>query len=129
MYHPEQKQVIVKNSLGVSYHIFYEAGRGCVSECLRKRNLVQGYVLTDKSVNDFSVILDQDDIFHFVFQSTEGQILYGHGKHGQIEIQTVLTSKDTTPWMKHVSLTLHKNVILLFYLIRYQKKYLLSMQT
>lgn len=130
MYHPEQKQVIVKNSLGVSYHIFYEAGRGLCVRMLGESGIwSRGYVLTDKSVNDFSVILDQDDIFHFVFQSTEGQILYGHGKHGQIEIQTVLTSKDTTPWMKHVSLTLHKNVILLFYLIRYQKKYLLSMQT
>ncbi|MBP7176194.1 MAG: hypothetical protein KBA53_08280 [Thermoclostridium sp.] len=129
MYNPEQKQVIVKNSLGVSYHIFYEAGRGLCVRMLGESGVwSRGYVLSDKSVNDFSVILDKDDIFHFVSQSIDGQILYGHGRHGQIEIQTVLTSKDTTPWMKHVSLTMYKDVMLLFYSIRYQKKFLLSMQ-
>lgn len=130
MYNPEQKQVIVKNSFGVSYHIFYEAGRGLCVRMLGESGIwSRGYVLSNESVNDFSVILDKDDIFHFVFQSTDGRILYGHGRHGQIEIQTVLTSRDTSPWMKHVSLYAYKDKILLFYLVRYQKRYLLSMQT
>jgi hypothetical protein len=129
MYNPEQKQIIVKNSFGVSYHIFYEAGRGLCVRMLGESGIwSRGYVLSEVSVNDYSVILDKDDIFHFVFQSTDGRILYGHGRHGQIEIQPVLTSKDTTPWMKQVSLIAYGNQILLFYLVRYQKKYLLSMQ-
>jgi hypothetical protein len=129
MYNPEQKQVIVKNSFGVSYHVFYEAGRGLCVRMLGESGIwSRGYVLSQESVNDFSVILDKDDIFHFVFQSVDGRILYGHGRHGQIEIQTALTSRDTTPWMKYVCLLMHKGKILLFYLVRYQKRYLLSMQ-
>lgn len=129
MYNPEQKQVIVKNSFGVSYHVFYEAGRGLCVRMLGESGIwSRGYVLSEESVNDFAVILDKDDIFHFVFQSADGRILYGHGRHGQIEIQVVLTSRDTSPWMKHVCLITHKDRILLFYLVRYQKRYLLSMQ-
>jgi hypothetical protein len=130
MYNPEQKQVIVKNSFGVSYHVFYEAGRGLCVRMLGENGIwSRGYVLSTEAVNDFSVILDKDDIFHFAFQSADGRILYGHGRHGQIEIQTVLTSKDPSPWMKYVCLTMHHDKLLLFYLVRYQKKYLLSMQT
>ncbi len=130
MYNPEQKQVIVKNSFGISYHVFYEAGRGLCVRMLGESGIwSRGYVLSDESVNDFSVILDGNDIFHFIFQSTDGRILYGHGRHGQIEIQTVLTSRDTSPWMKHVSLIAHEDKIFLFYLVRYQKRYLLSMQS
>lgn len=130
MYNPEQKQVILKNSLGVSYHVFFEPGRGLCVRMLGDSGIwSRGYMLSNHAVNDFSVILDREDIFHFAFQSTDGQILYGHGRHGQIEIQPVLTSRDTTPWMKHVSLLRHDDRILLFYMVRYQKKYLLSMQT
>lgn len=130
MYNPEQKQVILKNSLGVSYHVFFEPGRGLCVRMLGDSGIwSRGYTLSNHAVNDFSVILDREDIFHFIFQSPDGQILYGHGRHGQIEILPVLTSRDTTPWMKHVSLIQHGDRILLFYMVRYQKKYLLSMQT
>lgn len=130
MYNPEHKQVILKNSLGVSYHVYYESGRGLCVRMLGDSGIwSRGYVLSDVSVNDFSAILDKDDIFHFVFQAMDGRILYGHGRHGQIEIQPILTSKDTTPWMKHVSLFLDGNQVCFFYMIRYQKRHLLSMQT
>lgn len=129
MYNPEQKQVILRNSLGVSYHVFFEPGKGLSVRMLGDSGIwSRGYTLSGQSVNDFSVILDEEDIFHFAFQSVDGQILYGHGRHGQIEIQPVLTSRDTTPWKKHVALIRYGDGILLFYMVRFQNKYLLSAQ-
>ncbi|NLN65493.1 MAG: hypothetical protein GX144_08840 [Clostridiaceae bacterium] len=130
MYNPEQKQIILKNSFGVSYHVFYESGRGICVRMLGDGGIwSRGYVLSELSIHDFSVILDKNDIFHFVFQSKDGRILYGHGRNGQIEIQPILNSKDKTPWMKHVSLVIHGNRVLFFYIINYQNRFLLSMQT
>jgi hypothetical protein len=130
MYNPDQKQIIIKNSLGVSYHVFYESGHGLFLRMLgESRVWSRGYLLSELAVNDFSVILDRDDIFHFVFQTKDGQILYGHGRHGQIEIQLVLSSRDITPWPKHVSLLILKDLIIFFYMIRYKDRYLVSMQT
>lgn len=130
MYNPEQKQIILKNSFGVSYHVFYESGRGL---CLRMLSdsyvWSRGFVLAPQAVNDFSVTLDKDDFFHFVFQSTDGSIMYGHGRHGQIEIKPILSSKDTTPWQKHVSLLISGDTVLVFYKIRYSGRHLISMQS
>ncbi len=130
MYDPEQKQFILKNSLGVSYHVYHENGRGlCVRMLGERRIWSRGYVLSDQAVNDFFVTLDKDDIFHFIFQSIDGRILYGHGRHGQMEVQPVLTSKDPTPWPKHVSMLICGNIFLFFYTVKYQNRYLLSVQT
>ncbi|MDD4296823.1 MAG: hypothetical protein PHC69_07680 [Ruminiclostridium sp.] len=130
MYNPEQKQIILKNSFGVSYHVFYESGRGL---CLRMLSdsyvWSRGFVLASQAVDDFSVTLDKDDFFHFVFQSTDGSIMYGHGRHGQIEIKPILSSKDTTPWQKHVSLLISGDTVLVFYKIRYSGRHLISMQS
>lgn len=130
MYNPEQRQAILKNSLGVSYHVFHESGRGLCVRMLGDDGIwSRGYILSDLSVNDFSVILDKEDIFHFVFLTMDGRILYGHGRHGQIEIQPILTGKDTTAWIKHVSLLEHAGQAFFFYMIKYQNRYMLSMQT
>ena len=130
MYNPEHKQYILKNSFGVSYHVYYESGRGlCIRMLGDSRVWSRGYVLSDVAINDYSVILDKDDIFHFVFQSMDGRILYGQGRHGQIEIQPILSSKDTTPWKKYVSLLSIGNTVLFFYVVRYQNRNLISMQT
>lgn len=130
MYNPAQKQIILKNSFGISYHVYYESGRGLCVRMLDKSGVwSRSYILSDQSVNDFSVVLDRDDIFHFVYQSVDGRILYGHGRHGQIDMQPILTGKDKTPWMKYVSLMFYRNKLMFFYIIKYQSRCLLSMQT
>lgn len=130
MYDPEKKQYILKNSFGVSYHVFYEPDRGL---CLRMLSdsyvWSRGFVLASHAVNDYAVTLDNDDFLHFVFQSRDGSIMYGHGKHGQIEIQPILNSKDTTPWPKHLTLLISGDTIIIFYKIRYSGRHLISMQT
>ena len=86
MYNPEQKQYILKNSLGVSYHVYFEQGRGlCIRMLSDSRIWSRGYVLDKSAINDFSAVLDKNDIFHFFFQTRDGKLVYGHGMHGQIE--------------------------------------------
>ncbi len=130
MYNPDLKQIILKNSLGVSYHVYFESGKGlCLRMLGESRVWSRGFVLSDLSVNDFSAILDNEDIIHFAFQAKDGRIFYGHGRHGKMDIQPVLNSRDTTPWTKHISLLVCKKSILLFYVIRHKDQQLLSMQT
>lgn len=129
MYNPEQKHIILKNSFGVSFNVFYESGRGLCLRMLGESHIwSRGYILAEQAVNDFSVILDRDDYFHFIFQSRDGSLMYGHGKHGQIEIQPILNSKDTTPWPKHVSLLNTGNIIIFSYMLRFNGRFLVSMQ-
>jgi len=130
MYDPEKKQYILKNSLGVYYHVYFEPDRGL---CLRmlSDNYVwsRGFVLASNAVNDFSVALDSEDFLHFVFQSRDGSIMYGHGKHGQIETKPILNSRDATPWPKHLNLLISGDTVIIFYKIRYSGRHLISMQT
>ena len=56
----------------------------------------RGYVLDKSAINDFAVALDKNDVFHFVFQTNKGSIMYGHGMHGQIEVHPILASKEAT---------------------------------
>lgn len=130
MYNPENKQFILKNSFGVSYHVYYESGRGLCLRMLSESFIwSRGYVLAANAVNDFSVTLDKDDFFHFVYQSKDGSIMYGHGRHGQIETQPILKSKDTTPWPKHLTLLICGDTVIVFYIVRYSDRHLISMQT
>lgn len=130
MYNPEHRQYILKNSLGVSYHVFFEQGRGlCIRMLSDSRIWSRGYVLDKSATDDFSVLLDKNDIFHFIFQNREGKLLYGHGMHGHIEVQPILESRDPTPWSKHVSLQVLKNGVIFFYTIKHQNRYLLSSQS
>lgn len=130
MYHPEKKQYILKNSFGVSYHVYFEPNRGL---CLRMLgdSLVwsRGFVLASNAVNDFSVTLDSEDFLHFAFQSGDGSIMYGHGKHGHMEIKPILNSRDATPWPKHINLLISGDAVLIFYKIRYSGRHLISVQT
>lgn len=130
MYNPGQKQYILKNSLGISYHVYFEQGRGlCIRMLSDSRIWSRGYVLDKTAINDFSVVLDKNDIFHFFYQIRDGSLMYGHGMHGQIESWPVLNSKDPTPWSKHVSLLVSEDTTIFFYIIRYQNRNLISMQT
>jgi len=130
MYSPGQKQYILKNSLGVSYHVYFEQGRGlCIRMLSDSRIWSRGYMLDKSAINDFSAVLDRNDIFHFFFQTHDGRLMYGHGMHGQIELQPVLNSRDSTPWPKHVSLLFLERTALCFYVIKYQNRNLVSMQT
>lgn len=130
MYSPEQKQYILKNSLGVSYHVYFEQGRGlCIRMLSDSRIWSRGYVLDKSAINDFSVALDKNDIFHFFFQTQDGSLMYGHGMHGQIECRPILNSKDHISWPKHVSLLVLEKAAIFFYVITYQNRYLVSMQS
>lgn len=130
MYDPERKQYIIKNSLGVSYHVYFEEGRGlCIRMLSDSRIWSRGYVLDRSTVNDFSVALDKDDIFHFFFQTRDGSLMYGHGMHGQIESQPVLNSKEPVPCTKHVSLLVLDNTAVFFYVLKHQNRNLLSVQS
>jgi hypothetical protein len=130
MYEPEKKQFILKNSFGVSYHVFYEPSRGLCLRMLSDSYIwSRGFVLASHAVNDFAAALDNDDFLHFVFQSRDGSIMYGHGKHGQMEIQPILNSRDTNPWPKYVSLLISGDTAVIFYKIRYSGRHLISMQT
>jgi len=126
----EQKHIVLKNSFGISYHIYYDRERGL---CLRmlddERVWSRAFVLSDLSVNDFCAAIDEKDIIHFVFQAKDGRILYGHGRRGHIDIQPILGCKDTTPWQKHVSLLVFEDTILFFYVIRHNDRHLIAMQS
>lgn len=129
MHNPDQRQYILKNSLGVSYHVYFEQGRGlCIRMLSDSRIWSRGYVIDKSATNDFSVMLDKNDIFHFFFQTQDGRLMYGHGMHGQIKIQPILSSKDPTPWPKHVCLLLLEKTVLFFYVIKYKNRFLISMQ-
>jgi hypothetical protein len=111
----EQKHIILKNSFGISYHIYFDQERGlCLRMLDNERVWSRAFVLSDLSVNDFCAAIDNKDIIHFVFQAKDGRILYGHGRRGHIDIQPILGSKDTTPWHKYVSLLVFNDTILFF---------------
>jgi hypothetical protein len=130
MYNPDQKQYIIKNSFGVSYHVYFEQGRGlCIRMLSDSRIWSRGYVLDKSAINDFAVALDKNDVFHFVFQTNKGSIMYGHGMHGQIEVHPILASKEATSYPKHVSLLLSGDTVLFFYIVKHQNQHILSMQS
>jgi hypothetical protein len=125
----EQKHIILKNSFGISYHIYFDQERGlCLRMLDNERVWSRAFVLSDLSVNDFCAAIDNKDIIHFVFQAKDGRILYGHGRRGHIDIQPILGSKDTTPWHKYVSLLVFNDTILFFYVIRHNDRHLIAMQ-
>jgi len=130
MYNPEYRQYILKNSLGISYHVYFEEGRGlCIRMLSDSRIWSRGYVLDKSAINDFSVILDKNDIFHFFYQTRDGNLMYGHGMHGQIETRPVLNSREPVPWPKHISLLVLDNASVFFYVLRHQNRHIISMQS
>ncbi|AGI38424.1 hypothetical protein ODU73_000338 [Thermoclostridium stercorarium] len=130
MYNPENRQYILKNSLGISYHVYFEEGRGlCIRMLSDSKIWSRGYVLDKSAINDFAAALDKNDVFHFFYQTRDGSLNYGHGMHGQIETRPVLNSRDPVPWTKHVSLILLEKATVFFYVLRYQSRHIISMQT
>ena len=80
MYNPEQKQIILKNSFGVSYHVFYESGRGICVRMLGDGGIwSRGYVLSELSIHDFSVILDKMISFILCFNPKTVVFFMGMG--------------------------------------------------
>ena len=130
MYDPKHRQHILKNSLGVPYHVYLEQGRGlCIRMLSENKIWSRGYVLDKSAVDDFAAVLDKNDIIHFFYQTRDGKLMYGHGMHGQIEFRPVLESREPTPWPKYVSLMVIERTVILFYVLRYHDRYMLSMQT
>jgi len=130
MYNPEYRQYVLKNSLGISYHVYFEEGRGlCIRMLSDSRIWSRGYILDKTAINDFSVVLDKNDIFHFFYQARDGSLMYGHGMHGQIESRPVLNSREPTPWPKYVSLLVIEKTAIFFYVLKHQNRHIISMQS
>ena len=120
------QEYLVK-SRGAWWHFFIKPLYGL---CYRKREsgrFLNFEVLLSEACEDFCAIAVGDDI-HIVCQDKSGRIIYLCRGEENWKREVLLESKSSVPYQKYFSLVPVGQFLNLFYVIAYQKKYMLVHQ-
>lgn len=130
MYNADSRQFIFKQSNDKIWDFFYDERDGLCYSTLTKRSVwTEPVSLVKKLQKSFYLDMDFDDVFHILFQDTQGNLFYSRLDNQGSSTKPVLSSKNPTPYDKHLFLIPLKNHINIFYVIEHNENVMLAHQS
>ncbi|HHW32268.1 MAG TPA: hypothetical protein GXX20_11465 [Clostridiaceae bacterium] len=129
MYDINRKHYIIKLSNGKIINIFYKDNAGILLSVLNKRNQwTEPLVLLKNCHPDFSACVDDNDNIHVLCQDNNGNIMYIYSNNNDWNIETILKSKNPSPYNKYLNLVYFQEVLIFLFVIEYGGRKILSYQ-
>ena len=94
----------------------------------RRGSWSNAVVLHKNTYRYFYADMDQDDVFHFIFQDNKGNIFYSRLDGQSIKTIPVLNSKSSSEYNKHLFIAPFNNSIYFFYVLQHENSFMLAYQ-
>jgi hypothetical protein len=134
MFNYKERQYIFKQSSGRIWNFFLDSNHRLYCCSLGKRNSwSEPFPIYKETVIEFSVDIDDSDIFHIVFQNSLGNILYliFDCKNNQKSLKgpiILLENKKHEVYHKYITTLVTKTALHIFFIINHEGKKVLSHQ-
>lgn len=129
MYNKSNRQYIFKQSNDKIWNFFHDERNGLCYSILTKRNTWSEPASLYKYAHKaFFVDMDEDDIFHILFQDMKGNIFYSRLSRQGYETKPILNSKIPTQYDKHLFLIPFKDEVHIFYMLQHNDNLILAHQ-
>ncbi len=129
MYNYDKRQYIFKQSDGRTVNIFFDEKLGlCHCHLTSKGTWSEATSISRNSHPLFYADMDSEDCFHILSQSREGNIIYFFLKNLDIKTFTILTSRTSYTYNKHLFLVPLKNAVHLFYVLKHDSSLIFAHQ-
>ena len=130
MYDIKNKQFVFRQSKGTLLNFFYDERSGLCCSVLTKRGEFTEPILLQKNLQTYYYIdMDRNDIFHIVFQDSQGNIHYSYMDREDIKTIPILNSKAKTLYDKQLYLVHLKDKTHFFFVLEHNDTIFLTHQT
>jgi len=130
MYNFHNRQYIFRQSDGTLWNFFCDHRQELCYSTLTERGLwSSGVVLHKNATRYFYVEMDEDDVFHLLFQTGTGNIHYSRLDGQSIRTVPVLNSKTPAVYNKQLYIAPLKDNVYLFYVLQHENSFMLAYQT
>lgn len=123
------KQYVFRQSGGEIWSFFYDDKQNLCLRTMSARNAWKNSIVLHRNVyRGFYAEMDQDNVYHLLFQDNNGNIHYSRFDGQSVKTALVLKSKIPSPYDKQLYIAPLKNNIHLFYVLQHDNSFMLAYQ-
>ena len=123
------RQYIFRQSNGDTWNFLCDSRQNLCYNTLTRRGIWSNAVVLHRNAYQyFYADMDKDDIFHLLFQDTNGNIYYSRLDGQSIKTVPVLNSKTPSVYNKQLFIAPFNNSIYFFYVLQHDNSFMLACQ-
>jgi len=129
MFNYYNRQYIFRQSNGELINLFCDSRQNLCFSTLTKRNMWSNPVTLQKNVYQyFYADMDDDNLFHIIYQDNSGNINYSRLDSQSIKTMTVLNAKSSSLYNKQLFIAPFTNTTYFFYVLHHDNSFMLAYQ-
>jgi len=129
MFNLQNRQFVFRQPNGEVRSIFCDQRQNLCFNTLTRRGVWNNAAVLHKNVyQSFYADIDQDEVYHILFQDNNGNIIYSRLDGQNLKSVPVLNSKVPTAYDKQLCIVPFKNQIYLFYVLQHDNSFMLAYQ-
>lgn len=129
MFNLQNRQFVFRQPTGEVRSIYCDQKQNLCFNTLTSRGLWSNAAVLHKNVyQSFYADIDQDEVYHILFQDNGGNIIYSRLDGQSLKSVPVLNSKIPTAYDKQLCIVPFKNQVYLFYVLQHENSFMLAYQ-
>lgn len=129
MFNLQNRLFVFRQPTGEVRSIFCDQRQNLCFNSLTGRGLWSDAAVLHKNVyQSFYADIDQDEVYHILFQDNSGNIIYSRLDGQSLKSVPVLNSKTPTAYDKQLFIVPLKNQVYLFYVLQHENSFMLAYQ-
>ena len=129
MFNYHNRQYIFRQANGELWNFFCDSRQNLCYNTLTRRGTWSNAVILHKNAYQyFYAEMDQEELFHLLFQDTDGNILYSRLDGQSIKTIPLLNSKAPSVYNKQFFMAPFKNSVYFFYVLQHENSFMLAYQ-
>lgn len=129
MFSYHNRQYIFRQASGELWNFYCDSKQNLCYSTLTRRGIWSNAVVLHKNAYPyFYSDMDQEEIFHLLFQDNDGNINYSRLDGQSIKTVPVLNTKTPSAYNKHLFMAPFKNNVHFFYVLQHENSFMLGYQ-
>lgn len=129
MFNFHNRQYLFRQSVGNLWNFFCDSKQNLCYNTLTKRGMWSNPVVLHKNVYQyFYADMDQEEVFHLLFQDKDGNIQYSRLDGHSLKTVPILIAKIPSIYNKHLYLAPFNKSIHIFYVLQHENSFMLAAQ-
>lgn len=129
MFNFHNRQFVFRQNNGEIRNIYCDARQNLFCSVLSPRGIWNNTAILHKNATPFFYAeIDQDDIYHVLFQDNNGSIFYSRLEGQSVKTMQVLSSKTPNSYNKQLYIAPFRNNLHFFYVLQHNNSFLLAYQ-
>lgn len=129
MFNYHNRQYLFRQSNGELWNFFCDSRQNLCYSTFTRRGVWSNAIMLHKNTYQyFYAEMDQEDIFHLLFQDNDGNIYYSRLDGQSIKTLPVLNSKTPSAYNKQLFIAPFKNNVHFFYVLQHDNSFILAYQ-